>query len=101
MNTIKKLIKINIFIFISFIVLLIGLYTYAFFSPKLDIKLPHTEIYGNPDNAGLVTIQGSDEIGVIPNLTKPNQTYVVAVRETANDCYLNSLQIHQSYYQKH
>ena len=55
MNTIKKLIKINIFIFISFIVLLIGLYTYAFFSPKLDIKLPNNIQIMDKDNNAIST----------------------------------------------
>lgn len=34
----KFLIKSFIFLFISFVVLLIGLYTYAYLSPKLDLK---------------------------------------------------------------
>ena len=63
------------------------------YNEKIDIKMPHTEIYGNTGDASKVIIQGSDAIGVTPNLTKASESYVVAVRETANDCHLNSLQI--------
>ena len=55
MNIIKKIIKLNIFLFISFIVVLIGLYTYAFFSPKLDIKTSNNiQIYDKDDD--LITL---------------------------------------------
>ncbi len=38
MRKIKFIIKLNILLFISFLVTLIGLYTYAYLSPKLDLK---------------------------------------------------------------
>lgn len=38
MKILKFSIKSLIFLFISFIVIIIGLYTYAYFSPKLDLK---------------------------------------------------------------
>ena len=38
MKHIKLLIKLSIFAFISFVICMVGLYTYAYFSPSLDIK---------------------------------------------------------------
>ena len=63
------------------------------YNEKIDITLPHTEIYGNLNDPHKVTIQGSDVIGSRPYLEKANQSYVVAIRETANDCYLKNLHI--------
>ncbi len=51
MKVIKKIIKLNIFLFISFVVVLIGLYTYAYISPKLDIKSSNNiQILDKDDN---------------------------------------------------
>lgn len=38
MKFIRTSIKISIFLFISFVVCIVGLYVYAFFSPKLELK---------------------------------------------------------------
>ena len=38
MKVVKFLLKSGIFLFISFIVIIIGLYTYAYLSPKLELK---------------------------------------------------------------
>ena len=51
MRYIAKLIKINIFLFLSTIVILIGLYTYAYLSPGLDIKTSGSYLlYDNENN---------------------------------------------------
>ena len=38
MKKVGILLKVGIFLFISLIVIIIGLYTYAYFSPKISIK---------------------------------------------------------------
>ena len=50
MKHIKTLIKIPIFMFIAFIICMVGLYTYAFFSPSLDIKSPNNIQFFDKDN---------------------------------------------------
>ena len=50
MKIIKITLKSMIFLFISFVVILIGLYTYAYLSPKLDLKKSGSlYIYDNKD----------------------------------------------------
>ena len=50
MKIVKITLKSMIFLFISFVVILIGLYTYAYLSPKLDLKKSGSlYIYDNKD----------------------------------------------------
>lgn len=57
MKIIKFLVKSFTFLFISFVVIMIGLYTYAYFSPKLDLKKSGSlYLY---DNRGELIYQGS------------------------------------------
>ncbi len=57
MKVLKFLIKSGIFLFISIVVIIIGLYTYAFFSPKLNLKKSGSlYIY---DNKNELIYQGS------------------------------------------
>ena len=51
MHKLGYLLKIGIFIFISGIILLVGLYTYAYLSPSLDIKKSGSfMLYDNQNN---------------------------------------------------
>lgn len=57
MKGIKILFKLAIFSFISFVVIILGLYTYAYLSPKLDLKKSGSMyIY---DNSNSLIYQGS------------------------------------------
>lgn len=57
MKSMKLLMKLGIFFFISFVVIMISLYTYAYFSPKLDIKTTGSlYLY---DNKNELVYQGS------------------------------------------
>ena len=50
MRAIKRIIKLNIFLFISFVIIMCGLYIYAYISPKLDIKSSNNiQIYDKDD----------------------------------------------------
>lgn len=55
MNIIRSIVKLNIFLFMSFLIILIGLYTYAFFSPKLDIKISNNIQLFDKDNNVILT----------------------------------------------
>ena len=57
MKIIKKILKLGVFLFITFVICLVGLYVYAFFSPALDIKSPNNIQIYNKD--GKVISQGS------------------------------------------
>ena len=63
------------------------------YEEKLDITLPHTEIYGNQEDGSKVIIAGHDGVKDGTAVTKDSESYVVAVREEANDCYFSSFQI--------
>ena len=57
LRLLKAIIKINVFIFISFIICYIGINIYAIFSPKLNITNNGTYyLYDNKDN---LVYQGS------------------------------------------
>ncbi|MCM1053105.1 MAG: penicillin-binding protein [Ruminococcus sp.] len=57
MKALRILLKSTIFLFISFIVVIIGLYTYAFLSPKLELRTAgEYHIYDGNDN---LVYQGS------------------------------------------
>ena len=38
MRALRLFMKIGIFLFISFVVVIVGLYTYAYLSPKLELR---------------------------------------------------------------
>ena len=57
MKAIRIFIKLGIFIFISFIICIVGLYTYAFFSPKLELKTANR--FFLYDNSEALVFQGS------------------------------------------
>ncbi len=81
MKFIKFLIKSAIFCFISFIVIIIGLYTYAYLSPKLDLKTSGSlYIYDNEDN---LIYQGSssNEWETLENISPYLLDAVVAVED--------------------
>ena len=51
LKAIKIISKTMIFLFVSFVVVIIGLYTYAYLSPKLDLKKSGSlYIYDNQNN---------------------------------------------------
>jgi hypothetical protein len=53
----RFLVKLIIFFAVAFLVIMIGLYTYAYFSPKLDLKTSGSlYLY---DNNGDLLYQGS------------------------------------------
>lgn len=57
MKALRFIFKLSIFLFISFIVVIVGLYTYAFLSPKLELRTAgQFYIYDNKDE---VVYQGS------------------------------------------
>ncbi len=57
MRALRFIFKIGVFLFISFIVIIVGLYTYAFLSPKLELKTAgQFYIYDGSDN---LVYQGS------------------------------------------
>jgi len=57
LKAIRIFIKLGIFIFISFIICIVGLYTYAFFSPKLELKTANR--FFLYDNSEALVFQGS------------------------------------------
>lgn len=57
MKALRFILKSSIFLFISFIVIIIGLYTYAFLSPKLELKTAGK--YFIYDSANNLVYQGS------------------------------------------
>ena len=77
----KFLIKSFIFLFISFVVLLIGLYTYAYLSPKLDLKTSGSlYLY---DNKNDLVYQGSrsNEWANIEDISDNLKNAVIAVED--------------------
>ena len=81
MRTIKFLIKSFIFLFISFVVLLIGLYTYAYLSPKLDLKTSGSlYLY---DNKNDLVYQGSrsNEWANLEDISDNLKNAVIAVED--------------------
>lgn len=77
----KFLIKSFIFLFISFVVLLIGLYTYAYLSPKLDLKTSGSlYIY---DNKNDLVYQGSrsNEWANLEDISDNLKNAVIAVED--------------------
>lgn len=77
----KFLIKSFIFLFISFIVLLIGLYTYAYLSPKLDLKTSGSlYLY---DNKNDLVYQGSrsNEWANLEDISDNLKNAVIAVED--------------------
>ncbi len=77
----KFLIKSFIFLFISFLVLLIGLYTYAYFSPKLDLKTSGSlYLY---DNKNDLVYQGSrsNEWANLEDISDNLKNAVIAVED--------------------
>ncbi len=52
MKTLKRIFKFNVFVFLAFVITIIGFYTYAYLSPPLDIKSPNNiQILGINDKA--------------------------------------------------
>ena len=81
MKAIKFLIKSFIFLFISFVVLLIGLYTYAYLSPKLDLKTSGSlYLY---DNKNDLIYQGSrsNEWANLEDISDNLKNAVIAVED--------------------
>ncbi len=77
----KFLIKSFIFLFISFVVLLIGLYTYAYLSPKLDLKTSGSlYLY---DNKNDLIYQGSrsNEWANLEDISDNLKNAVIAVED--------------------
>lgn len=77
----KFLIKSFIFLFISFVVLLIGLYTYAYLSPKLDLKTSGSlYLY---DNKNDLVYQGSrsNEWSNLEDISDNLKNAVIAVED--------------------
>lgn len=77
----KFLIKSFIFLFISFVVLLIGLYTYAYLSPKLDLKTSGSlYLY---DNKNDLVYQGSrsNEWANLKDISDNLKNAVIAVED--------------------
>ncbi len=77
----KFLIKSFIFLFISFVVLLIGLYTYAYLSPKLDLKTSGSlYLY---DNKNDLVYQGSrsNELANLEDISDNLKNAVIAVED--------------------
>ena len=77
----KFLIKSFIFLFISFVVLLIGLYTYAYLSPKLDLKTSGSlYLY---DNKNELVYQGSrsNEWANLEDISDNLKNAVIAVED--------------------
>jgi len=54
---IRLSIKLCIFVFIAFVIVMVGLYTYAFFSPKLELKTANR--FFLYDNNDIIVYQGS------------------------------------------
>jgi len=81
LRTMKFLIKSFIFLFISFVVLLIGLYTYAYLSPKLDLKTSGSlYLY---DNKNDLVYQGSrsNEWANLEDISDNLKNAVIAVED--------------------
>lgn len=81
MKMIKFLVKSFTFLFISFVVIMIGLYTYAYFSPKLDLKKSGSlYLY---DNRGELIYQGSrsNEWANIEDMSEDLINAVIAVED--------------------
>lgn len=81
MKIVKFSIKALIFLFISFIVIIIGLYTYAYLSPKLDLKTSGSlYLYDNKNN---LVYQGSrsNEWVDIEDISKDLINAVVATED--------------------
>ena len=81
MKGIKFLFKLAVFAFISFVVIILGLYTYAYLSPKLDLKKSGSMyIYDNNDS---LIYQGSssNEWVDIDNISPYLIDAVVAVED--------------------
>lgn len=81
MKFLKVLIKLTIFSFISFIVVITGLYTYAYLSPKLDLKTSGSlYIYDNKNN---IIYQGSraNEWANIEDISPNLISAVIAVED--------------------
>ncbi|MBQ6687381.1 MAG: PBP1A family penicillin-binding protein [Bacilli bacterium] len=57
MKFLRTFIKLGTFLFIAFVVCIIGLYTYAFFSPKLELKTANR--FFLYDNNDMLVYQGS------------------------------------------
>lgn len=77
----KFLIKSFIFLFISFVVLLIGLYTYAYLSPKLDLKTSGSlYLY---DNKNDLVYQGSrsNEWANLEDISDNLKNAVIAIED--------------------
>ncbi len=81
MKALKFTFKASIFLFISFIVIIVGLYTYAYLSPKLDLKTSGSlYLYDNENN---LVYQGSrsNEWVDIENINENLINAVVAVED--------------------
>jgi len=81
MKALRFAIKSFIFLFISFVVIMIGLYTYAYFSPKLDLKKSGSlYLY---DNRGELIYQGSrsNEWANIEDMSEDLINAVIAVED--------------------
>ena len=76
MRHVARIIKINVFLFLTAIIILLGLYTYAYLSPGLDIKTSGSyELYDASNN---LIYQGSKS-GEWVNLKDINQNVINAV----------------------
>lgn len=81
MKAIKFMVKSAIFLFISFVVIMIGLYTYAYLSPKLDLKTSGSlYLY---DNKNELIYQGSrsNEWANIKDINENLINAVIAVED--------------------
>ena len=54
-------VKLGIFLFITFIITIVGLYTYAFFSPKLELKTANRFFLYDANDALVYQGSGSNE----------------------------------------
>ena len=86
MKFIRFFIKLGVFLFITFIVCILGLYTYAFFSPKLELKTANRfYLYDKSEN---LIYQGSGNSEWV-NLEDINQNLINAVISVEDKSFYN------------
>ena len=81
MKIFKRFIKINLFVIISFIICIIGLYTYAYVSPPLELsKVGKIYLYDNKNNI-IETGSASTEWVNLKNISKDFKNAIISVED--------------------
>ena len=81
MKYIKKLIKINIFLFICVFICIVGLYIYAYLSPPLELsKVGKIYLYDNENNI-IETGSASTEWITLDNISDDFKNAIISVED--------------------